>query len=450
MNLFDLLPDQLFHVFYGSNRRVMADALSILFEKTSYGLSYSLTKDEAVFLLSEYFSSAKIDSEEGTIDDQREAALFCLKRLKDCGWLDEETGEDYQVFVHFQDYAIEIMQTLTRLNRSGNEEYSGYIYTIYQLLKNFEEKNGDVVIEQIYTNTNELFRRLAALNTNIKKYIQRLLDKKNRDDLIVLMNMLLDEYQNRIVDRAYYNLTTRDHPDKYRLKIIELTEKIYNNEDLMDSLARQFMSRKEIPYDEALSTLDEQMNRILLSFENIPELMEDIDRKHNRYVTSALARITFLLEVHDDIEGKINRILKGILNGSISYESVFRLSKVLYLDSESLYTPKKQRVKLKQSSIELMENDENALKEFEELLKMDMRYSKGSIEETMIQKLGDRHYLEASEYPIDSFEDFAVLVLTYLYGSSQDSKIEIEDKENVIRNGKFTYRNFVIRRRNHG
>ena len=94
--------------------------------------------------------------------------------------------------------------------------------------------------------------------------------------------------------------------------------------------------------------------------------------------------------------------------------------------------------------------DENALKEFEELLKMDMRYSKGSIEETMIQKLGDRHYLEASEYPIDSFEDFAVLVLTYLYGSSQDSKIEIEDKENVIRNGKFTYRNFVIRRRNHG
>ena len=342
------------------------------------------------------------------------------------------------------------MQTLTRLSQPRSEEYSGYIYTIYQLLRSFEEKNGDVSIEQIYTNTNELFRRLAALNTNIKKYIQRLLDKKNRDDLIVLMNMLLDEYQNRIVDRAYYNLTTRDHPDKYRSRIIELTEKIANNEILMDSLARQMMVRKEISYDEALSTLDQQLSRIIEAFENISEIMEEIDRKHNRYVTSALARITFLLEVHDDIEGKINRVLRGIIDGSISYENVFRLSKALYLDEGSLYTPKKHHVKLKQNSLEIIENDESALKEFEELLKMDMRYSRQSIEETILERMGDLHYLEASEYCIQSFEDYVVLVLGYLYGSNQGSKIEIEDKDEVVKNGKFTYRNFVIRRRNHG
>ena len=450
MNLFDLLPDQLFHVFYGINRRVMADALFLLFEKTSFGLSYSLTKEEAVQLLSELFVDAKIDFEEESIHDQKEAALFCLRRLKECGWIDEETGEDYQVFVHFEDYAIEILQTLTHLNQSKTEEYSGYIYTIFQLLRSFEEKNGDVQIEQIYTNTNELFRRLAALNTNIKKYIQRLLDKKNKDDLIVLMNMLLEEYQSKIVDRAYYNLTTRDHPEKYRARIIELTEKIASNEELVDSLARQMSLRKEISYDEALAVLDYQFDRIISSFENIPELMEDIERKHNRYVTSALARITFLLEVHDDIEGKINRVLKGILSGDISYESVFRLSKVLYLDQESLYAPKRQRVKLKQSVLEIRENDESALKEFEELLKMDMRYSKQAIEDVILEKMGDLHYLDASEIQLSSFEDYAVLVLGYLYGSSSASRIEIEDKDELVKNGPFTYRGFVIRRRNHG
>ena len=52
-----------------------------------------------------------------------------LKRLKDCGWIHEEVGENYEVFITFEDYSIQIMDCLFHLEDvRESEEYSGLIY----------------------------------------------------------------------------------------------------------------------------------------------------------------------------------------------------------------------------------------------------------------------------------------------------------------------------------
>ena len=69
-------------------------------------------------------------------------------------------------------------------------------------------KSGDLVFETGYENTKELANKLKNLNSNIKKYIQNLLEEGIKDDLEALLKSLLQDYQAKIVDRAYYNLTT--------------------------------------------------------------------------------------------------------------------------------------------------------------------------------------------------------------------------------------------------
>ena len=44
--------------------------------------------------------------------------------------------------------------------------------------------------------------------------------------------------------------------------------------------------------------------------------MQEIDSKNNKFIESAVNRITFLLNNQKDVEGKINNIIKAIASGS--------------------------------------------------------------------------------------------------------------------------------------
>lgn len=450
-NIFSSFPASFFNVLTGVNRELIQRSLSILYERTSYGTSYTLTYDEACILIEDILDSEsfEVDSGEEKLSSNHERALFILRRLKQCEWITEEIGENYQRFLHFQDYAIEILQAVRKISSDESEEYSGYIFTIYQLLRSADAVNGDLAIERCYSNTEDLFRQLASLNTNIKNYIQLLMKDENKENLHALMDMLLEDYQTRIVDRAYYNLTTKDNPEKFREYILNRISVIRDDDLLMDAMVPQKMERKGISYEEAIHKISDQLDYIESCFSSIDDLMDEINRKNHKYITSALARITFLLEAHEDLEGKINRILKALMNGSMDPSMLFQVYKTSYLDEESLYTMKRKRMKVKQSFAEEIIFDEKALREFEELLAMEQKFSRQSVEAHMLKLLKDTYEIKASHLDLSTFENFTFLVLGYLYGHDEQSAIEIyETEETVIKDG-YRFRDFAIRRRVH-
>ena len=285
------------------------------------------------------------------------------------------------------------------------------------------------------------------MNTNIGKYYQALFKNENKDNLHALMEMLLNDYQNKIVDRAYYNLTTKDNPEKFREYILTRVAVIREDETLMDAMTRQKMDRKGIGYEEAYEILYAQLEYIEESFSNINELMSEIDRKNHKYVTSALAKITFLLEAHEDLEGKINRIIKALMKGTIQPDEMFSLYKTVYLDEESLYTTKKKRMRVKQSFIEDTVSDEEAIREFEELLAREQKFSRQSVIAHMLELLSDKKELRAGSMDLSNFESFTFLVLGYLYGQDENSEIEIADSEDMVSVNGYRFRDFTIRRR---
>ncbi len=448
-NLFTAFPETFFHVFYGVNRELMQRSLSTLYAATKYGTSYTLTFEEACDRVEDVVlaGSFAVDAEGEPLEGTRGVAQFVLRRLKDCGWLLEEVGENYQRYLHFQDYAVGFLQAVRKISASESEEYSGFIYTIYQLLRSIDPLHGDIALERAYSNTEELFRQLASLNTNIKKYIQKLLNEENKDDLRNLMVMLLEDYQVSVVDRAYFNLTTKDNPEKYRRYVLERMRVIGEDANLLDQMIRQRADRKGESYETACEKLVAQMDYIESCFESIDGLMDEINRKNNRYIHSALARITFLLEAHDDLEGKTNRILKALVSGSLEPDQLFSLFKTVYLDEESLYTPKKKRLRVKQSFAEEPPLDEEALRSFQELLAQEQKYSKRAVEQHFLELLQDREELRSDELDLADLEALTYLVLGYLYASDGSGPLAIVEEDRVATVNGYRFGQFRFRRR---
>ena len=448
-DLFRVFPGSFFSPLTGVNRTLMELALSVLYARSGYGTSYTLTFEDACAAVEDALEGRSYEAESDEDESElpqtvHDTAVFILRRLRACGWLSEEIGENYQRFLHFEDYAAEFLQALRRLSSGEAEEYSGYIYTIYQLMRSVDPENGDLALERAESNTEDLFRQLTNLNTNIKKYIQRLLDDRNRNDLHALMEMLLTDYQAKVVDRAYYNLTTRDNPEKYREAILGSIAGIEEDVQLLDRMARQRMERKASSYEEALRKLEEQLGYIEESFRSITGLMDEIDRKNHKYINSAIARITFLLEAHEDLEGKVNRVLKALIEERLEPERLFRLYRTASFDEESLYTMKKKRLRVKKSVAVEPEPDEQALREFAELLAREQRFSRQNVELHFQDLLGGRKELRASELDLSEFEAFTFLVLGYLYGNDPDSRLRITEGREKVTAGRWRVTDFSI------
>lgn len=448
-NIFDILPNNFFNIFNGDNKRIMSDCLLLAYDSFKNDLSFSSTKEQITFLIQDYFEShiTTIEADE-VLNTPRDKALYILRRLKECGWINEEVGDNYETYITFEDYAIKVMESLFNLDTYNDIEYSGIVYNIFISFSNFDVNKGDLVFETAYENTKDLANKLKNLNSNIKKYIQNLLSNAIKDDLEALLNSLLTEYQTKIVDRAYYNLTTYDNPSKYRQRIINNIENIIQNEKYVDIIVRNIMDKKGFEYQQSYDHLFNQSEYIINTFEHIEDIMEEIDNKNSKFIKSAINRITFLLNNQRDVEGKINNIIKAISEG---YEitntgNIYLNSNI---DKQSLYIPRILAKPLDIQMEEIIELDEVIKQRALDKIKQSNYFSRKNIEELVMTRLETGSFL-GSSLKINNNNELATLVLIYLYGHSFNSKYLIEPLDDIVVVNGYRFKDFKVRRQMNG
>lgn len=422
----------------------MMDCLTLVFNRMEHDFSYTISRTKVLSMLDEYFDNRLVEVDDST-QTTREKSRYVLSRFKECGWISEELNGNFGLDVVFQDYATEMMKTMLNLSNEVEVEYSGYVYAVYQSFKNFDINNGAKAIEQAHLNTVTLMTKLKALNANIKKYIQKLLNDQTKNDLNELLRLLLDDYQTKIIDRAYHNLTTKDHPAKYRMEITQSIQLIENNETLLDKVIIQIMDLKEMTYEEATRHLLNQTHYITSAFEQIIDVLDEIDSKNRKYVESAINRIKFLLNSDGDLEAKINRVLKAVIEGQ-SGTPFLRLSTNRNVDESSLYTPRKF---VKREAVKLLEveklTEEEQLEEAEKLFKANV-FSKVEINKYVLSKLGDKDEITSSEMPLATTEDYLFLIIAYLYGASEKMAYTVEETSRPVEHPTFKFTDYLIRR----
>jgi len=444
MNIFETLPSNFFSIFNNINRAVYSDCLFVLYDYMKDDASFASLKENIIFELEKYFNTHIIEFDDEQNHTPKDRAYSVYRRLKDCGWINEEVGDNYQIYATFEDYATTMIETLFNLDKDKDIEYSSMVYNIYSSFTNFDINNGHKILDAQYSMTKELMTKLKNLNTNIKRYIKRLLRENMKNDLNQLFESLLSDYQLKIVDRAFYNLTTRDHPVKYRNSIIDTINKIRDSEKTTDIIVRNIMDTKDITYQEAYDIFDEQTLYMIDAFESISDIISEISRKNEKFVSSATNRIMFLINVKEDIGGKINEIIKEGQKYDKVLDNVINISINRNLDQDSIYSPRKIRKVMKTDVIEDIKLDNEVLENAIKKLRINDKYTQKFIEKKVMNKLKDISEIKGSKY-LNEEKDISLFVLTWLYGYNENSKYQIEPEDNLININHYQFREFIIK-----
>jgi mRNA-degrading endonuclease RelE of RelBE toxin-antitoxin system len=448
LNIFDILPMNFFNIFNTEHRRIYADCILLLYHRQGADLSFSMDKEDIIGVFEDYFDNLVGDSElDESAKTSREKAQYVYRRLKECGWIAEEQSRNYRFVANFEDYAISIIKTLSNLNKDFDLEYSGYVYLIYSMLKEFKLDKGAVIVEQAVEQTRTLLTKLKTLNANIRKYIKRLMADDTKENIRGLMEMLLQEYQEQVIDRAYYNLKTRDHPSKYRGRIIEAVDEILENTSYFDAVTNQIVTLKSVERTEAADKLAEDLYFIRDTFDSIDAIMDEIDAKNHQYISVAISRITFLLNEKNDIEGKINRILKAMAADSdLEDPGIAQLYEPRWIGAESLYTQRTGRKPVASKVEPVPAITEEELQADAEKLIASGRYTKRLVNHFAGRILGNRSNIMAHEVVIPADTDFGYLIMLYLYSGSEGMDYTVEEGHEIARVAGYRFRDFTIRR----
>lgn len=420
-------------------------------------LSFGVERDVLVEELQYYFeqsNAATIVEEDVNDSDSRAKANWMIRRLEHYGWIEIEIDKSYIQRVNFKEHAVKIIKTLTEISDGKQIEYQGYIYTIYSLVKSRTDNPG-IVLLQILENTDLLITGLKNLNSNIKHYIDEL--TKHRT-VAEIMNALFNDYITNVVDKAYHRLLTSDNVSKFRPEIIERLESMSRSKNYIEKAKLDIAGIKEISLEEAEELIFNYIRKIIDAFNNMDDVLIEINQKNTQYQRAAINRAKFLLTGSEDVRGQLKEILIGInecvndekmeLSGiyKIDFiEGLIRLYSSSVIDDNSLYKPIEGKKEFQPAQIL---DDEPDLEYRQEKLrkmmeKMQRVLNPAKINSYVSSCMGDKKMLKASELPLTTTEDFVRMIYVRLYGQRKNMSYIISVNKETSVNG-FVFKDFDI------
>lgn len=456
-HLLDKMHPNFFNVLSSPNKRMYLDCIFIIYNSVdSIEESFQGDREYVVQRLIDYFDDVALEefvdvSEEERAGTSRQKANYVINVLKNNGWIGEEELGDYKTSINLFDYSIKVINTLDDIMHARQEEYTGEIFTIYSILKAFNLNEGIGVIEQAFLKTNDLIRKLKTLKANIYRYYYDVTRQQKKEDLQNILEKLLIEYKQNFFDQAYYNLKTKDSLPRYKRAILSEISKIYDDVDLMDTLAKNVLDTKSIDnYNDAFDYIESKLRFIQDSFSALDNLILDIDRKNEQYISATASKILFLTNHSDDIEGVFNRLFKVVVDmdeHDFDYNEILNVSQIKNLDTESLYNQRRRRVDVDPDEIYISDDiidDEDRKRRVHQILRHSS-YSKLEINKYVLNLLNGETELKASDLNIENQEDYIKLILIFLYSKSINMDYDIETLNNEVLNNFVSFKDFIIK-----
>jgi hypothetical protein len=433
--LYNVVPYNFFQIFSTKSRVAYSDILFLFYNRGEEENSYSFNKEEFISIIENYFeehSEVDLEDEERQVKTPREKANLVFRTLKKFGWIDTEYVTNGEQIVNLEDYAIAFLSTYAHFDSGKDIELSSYVYRIYKNLIRFDLDRTYFILRDTLDQCNSLLRKLKTLNSNIKKYIKKLVDHKGDEyeQLNYILKQLLDDYKIKIIDNAYYYMKTNDNPSKYRSSFKSNCDNIRNN--LLSSTVLQIMKEENVDEIEATKIFNELIDNLHYSFDKIVDVISEIDIKNAKYINVAIERIRILMSNDVNFEGQLIHILKN-LNCLRDEELTFEFPDVKNIIDSSLYTP---RNVIKVNSSPVVKNVKISDKEFEEIkriLDFSKQFSQDSICNYIGELLDNKKRVTIDDFDVKDNVNFAKLILIFVYADLNKDKYKVVwQKENRI------------------
>ena len=467
MKIFEIVGSDYFKALTGKYQNIFIDCLEIIYHSYRTELSYGVDREIIISLLTDYFeknSSDDIQFEDGqdVFHDSRSKANEFLRKLKGYGWIEYEFDNSGYAKIVMPSHSISIMQTFTAITDHNEMEYQSEVSAIYSLLTNEKllDRPYPQVIKPVYDRTLALFTELKKLNTSIRKYIDELTDGQAPEELMEHFF----SYNENIGSKAYHRMKTNDNVSRFRNTIESRLRDILTDKAIMERAVLGYQNIEgENDKTEAYNKVSEIISSVISYFNSYDDIEREIERKHSKYLRSAVNRAKLAFLNTNNIEGKLSTILRGMVaafnaeeeNGLYDdvpddYCRIFNMFPQSFISGESLKTIgiTKRIDDVDEIFSAPLISDEELKKRRDNLKKRnENRFSRKNITAYVRLLLKEKPEVSASEIEIVSKRDMIRLIFISVYGRDKKSEFMILPKEQIISNKGFTFKDFTIKRR---
>lgn len=464
-NVFDRIPSGFFNLLSsGSDNINNAGCLLEIYTQYDMEVSYRIGRKNlrdalALYILENNLSFSEEDADEKSSD----VANGIIRKFTDeeCGWLTEETDDaTYEKYIIMTEAGIALSEFLLALEQPEKVEYSSYIYNIYNTLMNSDQWKSDPyvnAVKAVYNNAKALAKSLKRLSTFIRKKIEEL----TRETSLEVLTEHLLEYCDGDFIREYARLTKQQNIHMYRSHIRSKLDEIVNNQEMHELIVCGCAIEENISEDSAEEFVLEMVdNTKKFLNEDYDRIMRDIKHKINMHIHIAVGRIRFIRNSGKDAQGNVEQVLKllrtsideGNLLDELSDEmtKLYRFDKNEYIDTASLWSPRKSRVIKKavttETEILTQADKDDAITALEK--EAYNPYSKKKMKLFLEERMRGKDEIDSAQLPLSNKTELLSDISAVAYCEENGFEITVED--GYLEANDMILRRFKIRRKANG
>ncbi len=449
MGLFTTVPDNFFALLSGKNKEIYAMALAVLYNSLQAD-EMSIRKDDYLRTLKETAADLvmRLDFESENPDDipvnpgLPSRASFIVRRLEETGWIDIEIDPDnFGEYIALPSYSIQFLTLLNDIVHDAEAQYSSLVHATYSELKLEDEERDEFMyatLMRVYENTKKLRVELVTLGHSIRIY-------QNRLGKFFTTNLVLedyfDAYKVRISDRLYHPLKTFDSVTRFKRPILAILQKWLKDDATRSQLVSQaIIYSKNRSKAEAERDIITKINYVSDMYEQLNNLIAEIDQKHSDYTKSSTTKILYLNNSDKTIRGHLEKILKtyaqAVSEGNGARDILGKMQDTLsfyepgFIDPDSLTLPMNRQYRGEGEPMPIIDFEEVS----EALMKDFLDETRNSFTDARIYAFmetafGTNTRLAITDIPLPDYDAFILLILATLKKDDDQCfyTIEIDD-----------------------
>lgn len=458
MNVFDVIPSGFFNnLASGSNQRIYADCIQLVYAEYEREVSYRIQRNRIRDALSLYFleNHVELKDEDGLGDksaNDMAGAVIRKFSSKEVGWLEEEIDDTtYEKQIIMTESGIALAEFLNLLKKPEKEEFTSYIYNIYNTLNNPEQWKGNPYVagvKHINRNAKALSKALKKLSTFIRKIIEKMVNEQTLESLTE--NII--EYLDGDFIREYSRLVKQQNIHIYRRNIKQELDRIGSDEELIESIIQSCLQEENLDYEEAAEYVEEMLQstkRFLI--EDYDRIMKDIKHKINVYLSVAVGRARFIRSRETDIRGNVERTIRYIIEEMEEFsmkdvmpeeiDLLFKMNRHEFIDTGSIRFPRKN-ITIKKAVVQELEviSDEDIEKaRMQQEREAYNPYSKDMMKTYLLKCFENRTELTCDDLPMSTKGDLLANLSAIAYAKENGFEVEVLD-------GYYEANNMLLRR----
>ena len=465
VNLFDMIPAGFFNCLAsGSNNRIYADCLQVIYAQYDREISYRISRTRirdalAAYLLENHIDFIEPDLEEKDGRNYNDMANGIIRRFcsREIGWLEEDNDDStYEKNIIMTEQGILLTEFLQRLIKPEREEFSSYVYNIYNILQNSEQWEQDPYAEclkNIYRNARLLSKSLKRLATFIKKIIRKMVKEESLESLTE--NLL--EYCEGSFIREYARLAKQQNIHIYRSFIRARLDEMQNDTELNDLLSIGCALEEDLGEAEAKDFVADMIHATRqFLVEDYDRIMRDIKHKINIYLQMAIGRARFLRNREADMRGSVEQTLRYLVSEmeEIGWREeippqmrdLFVFDRNEFIDTGSIRYPRKAQAVSQETSVELeeMTSEDVERARAEQEREANNPYAKEKMKEYLDQVMAGNRSISCEDLPLRSKRDLLCMLSAVAYSNENGYTVSVRD--GYLETDRMLLRRFDIRK----